>query len=648
MKTKKTLLNYILSAALVLVLVFVFIGCKESPDNIPEIPEIPGEPKEPIEPDPEEPYDPALQKATSITSFKFLKEDIGRTTDLSGVINQSTRTITFTTQAYIRNIEKLPAVYTLNDTGWPFVDGVQQRNGITRNDFRKDVVYRLNDNVAYTVRFVSPQATGLPVITIDTLNNAPIADRENWVTMTFSLSDPNNPLNDIPPLPNQQIRGRGNASWVQEPATGKRPYRIRFRNNQQQSPFGLPPERNWVVLKVGSEINTPFGFELAKRLGLQYTCSYNAVQLFLNGNYRGTYLFTEHRQADPQVRGAPGRPKVDLNEGWFVEVDRYYKDEPKFRGDQYILPVQIKTPDHGGLGDNHVYTFVRNEINTLLNLMAADSFPENGYRDLVDIDTFVKYLMVQTIVINNDLFRPRAELGQEIGSTFFYKDKDGKISAGPLWDLDWTFAPWAFEGRSFNANQHPYQIHPWFKRFHDDPVFHARYKEIWNNNYTNVIRPMATFVTEYGEKLTRGALENQKRWSPNDLNWYTWHIGHIRDHFNTRHAYLNTEYNRVDVIPASRNYGNATTPQTFTLVAFGQMTNLSASLARGTAASPFEITTALTQTQSPTGDGAYLATITVRPKAGLAAGTHTDTLRLSGSNQGRTFAHNNISLSYTR
>ena len=94
-----------------------------------------------------------------------------------------------------------------------------------------------------------------------------------------------------------------------------------------------------------------------------------------------------------------------------------------------------------------------------------------------------------------------------------------------------------------------------------------------------------------------------------------------------------------------QNYGNTTAPQVFTLVSFGQITASSATLVRGTSASPFEIVTPLNFT--PNGDGAFLGTITVRPKASLAAGTHADTLRLTGTNQGRQFTHN-ISLNYTR
>ena len=596
-----------------------------------------------------EPGNPA-GPAQRITSFKFPNRVIGweESGYWEGVINQTARTITFTTQRWIENIDKLSAIFELDNEGVVTVNGKSQWSGITQNDFRKDVVYSIGNN-HYTVKFVSPQATGLPVIRIDTENAAPIANREDWVTMSFSLTDPNDPENDIATIRDQQIRGRGNASWSND-LSAKNPYRIRFRDNQQQSPFGLAAARNWVLLKVGSEINTPFGFELGKRLDLQYTCTYHPVHLFLNGNYRGTYLFTEHRQADPSVRGVLGRPKVDLNEGWFVEIDRYYSEDPRFRTNDYKLPVMIKSPDAGVNINDPAYTIVKDDLNHLTRLMASDDFPENGYRDLIDIETFAKYFMVQTVVMNNDLFRPAVETGQEIGSTFFYKDKGDKISAGPLWDLDWTFSPWPFTDtwftgitREFLPNTFPYQIHNWFSRFHDDPVFHARYKEIWNENYHNNILTMTSFVDHYFAKVKAGASEDLKRWRPNDTGWLDWHPGHIKDYFSTRAAYLHGEYNKVDVIPASKDFASDSDTQTFTLVAFGEMTELSATL-QNAGLSDFEISAGLSQ--NPTCKGGYLARISIKPQNSIPAGAYNNVLVLSGRNQGKPFSFE-IPLTYT-
>jgi hypothetical protein len=376
----------------------------------------------------------------------------------------------------------------------------------------------------------------LPTITIYTNDAAPILDKENWVNMTFSLTDPNKPANNIPEISNQQIRGRGNSTWN----APKKPYRIRFRDDQQQSPFRLPAARNWVLLANyfdRSFMCTAFAFELGKRLGLEYTCSYDYVEFYLNDRYQGIYIFTEHVQADPAEIGAPGRPKVDLNEGWFVEIDFRYDEERQFRTTNYHLPVMVKSPDFDSVNiDNSLYDFVRNDWNKLTNLMFSKGFPENGYRDLIEMDTFIKYFMVQIITNNSDFNVRTYDSKVEPGSIYFYKDKGAKISAGPLWDFDRAFG----FNSELDAKTFPYPNYPFFNRFFEDPVFLARWKEIWNHYYNDILS-MSHFIDNTASKIREAAINDFITWhSTENFDLY---VNAMKDYFDTRIAYLNDIYN---------------------------------------------------------------------------------------------------------
>jgi len=516
--------------------------------------------------------------------------------------------------------------------------------------------------VCLTSSVFSQHADWLPLITINTDGSVPIVSREEWVTMTFSMTDPQNPQNNIPALSNQQIRGRGNSSWNASwnrinPPDGinvyRNPYRIRFRNDQQQSPFGLPAARNWVLINADPERNS-FGFEMGERLGLPFTCTYNPVEVYVNTGYSGKYILTEHRQADPAYSGAPGRPKVHLTEGWFVEIDRLFPlNEPlKFLTANYDLPVTIKSPSSFG-DDIHDprYDFVKRDLNELADLMASGNFPENGYRDLIDVETFAKYFLVQTFIQNIDLFRrdpatidsTRAlrdtnVIIHQIGSAFFYKDKGGKISAGPLWDLNWSFQtgqPGGPSVGSMGPNLHPYMTHPWLSRFFDDPLFLVRYKEIWNE-YSDQISSMSEFVDYIYDRI-HGPRRAPTAMNPNPNAARDNMISFV----NTRLQFLNTEYNKVNVRPVVRSLGaigynyTEAPARAVTLVSYGGMTDLLASLQRG-ASSDFEIISQLTQTA--TGKGGYLAAVNVRPKGGLTTAAYRDTLILSGVKQGSAFS----------
>ena len=495
----------------------------------------------------------------------------------------------------------------------------------------------------------------IPVVHIYTENGNAIDSRERWTNIeSFMLIDPNNPEHNIERknLPSKdRVRGRGNSTWQYN----KKPYRIRFRENL--SFFGLPARENWVLL---AEFRDPTFLANATTLYLgrnvfdhqPFTNTYHWVELYLNGEYQGLYGFTEHRQADPLAIGAPGRVKIDLTEGWFTEFiwGDYFEEEtdPKFITENYTLYTVIKSPDFGSAADiaNSGYKFIMDDWNGLLALMACESFPQNGYRDLIDINTFIDFLMANEIVLNVEMQHPN--------STFAYKeDKCGKISMGPLWDFDIAFG---WDLTTWNTLKHTYfressirirnPLHGFFRRLFEDPVFLLTYKERWNEKYEK-ISDVSDFINEIGVKLATAAARDAERWSVDGGYWedypsdYLGEIARMTNWWNSRIDWLNTELNKIEVIPAIKNFKPATcgyseiSPQKFTLVAYGEMSELAANLRKETN-SDFEISAELKQTA--TENGGFLATISVKPKNSLSAGNYADILHLSGKNQENDFS----------
>ena len=593
----------------------------------------------------------SMANAQFFTDFRFKSQTIGWISDFVGVIDNNAKTITFTTQQLIENIAELPAVFVLNGDDAVKVGGIEQTSGVTQNDFRKDVVYTVGA-VDYTVRFVSPQANSLPVIRIYTATGAVPANRETWVDMTFTLTDPNDSRNDVVRTANyEQIRGRGSTSWLFYP---KRPYRIRFDNNRKVGFFGLPEARNWVLLAEYQDptfLMSAVAFELGRNIfELPFTCSYQHVQVYLNGRYNGLYGLTEHRQADPAGLGAPGRVKVDLTEGWFVELDSYWDKEPKFKTSNYDLPVMIKSPEFEPPVHmiNPAYQFVRDDWNELCDSLKSAGFPENGYRDLIDMDTFVDYLLINEIVLNGELTHPK--------SVFSYKDKGGKISVGPLWDVDWGYGYSGF-GSHIYFNDFPHESwgatntmhspkHTFFHRFFEDPVFLVQYKKRWNEKYDEILA-LTEFIDNVGEKIRPAVAEDSKRWAISGGYWSNYDTNHeqqitnMKNWWTRRMTWLHTELNKVEVLPKNKTFDtqrsdySEVAPQTFTIVTYGDMMNLSATLHKAEL-SDFEITAGVTKT--PAGNGVYLATLSVKPKESLPVETYSDWLLLSGSNQGKSFS----------
>jgi len=388
------------------------------------------------------------------------------------------------------------------------------------------------------------------VIKIDTENGEAITSKDVYINIeAFTLTDPNNSRNNISRRKPDEIKGRGNATWnswnLNYP---KKPYRVRF--TEQLQLLGLPKARNWVLLAEFRDptfLYNPLAFELAKNvLGMPFTHNYYHVHLFLNGDYRGLYGLTEQMQVHEN------RINIDPDEGWLVNIDSYWDEEPKFKTTNYSIPVMIKSPKLEGAADtsNPGYNFVMEDWNGLDNLMAVADFPESGYRDAIDINALIDYLMVNEITENEELGNDR-----NVRSMLAYKDKGKKIIMGPVWDFDCGF------GYNYTST-HTYFTRyakfidkiPFLQRFYEDMVFRVRFRERWNEKYEQIMG-ITGYVDSIGQKISAAVAEDTRRWlqsGPSANNGYI-ASQYIADHaaainqlkawLNNRISWLNTQIN---------------------------------------------------------------------------------------------------------
>jgi hypothetical protein len=373
--------------------------------------------------------------------------------------------------------------------------------------------------------YVDPDTlnTGLPIIKINTPLGIPIVSKEDYITANIQITDPKNAAYNL--QTQTEIRGRGNDTWIYQ----KKPYRLKFF--EKQSLFGLQKAKSWVLLANYHDrtlIMNTIAFELGRRLGLPYTNHYVHVELVLNGVYEGSYVLTE------QVQVGKGRVDIDEDKGFLVEFDTYYDEEPKFKTTNYQLPVMIKSPED--LPNSSGYDFVKNRINALDNALFNDAaFSSKAHQGLIEMDTFVDFLLINEIVGNGEVGFPK--------STYMYQDKDKKMSMGPLWDFDLGYGYSAEEGRHFVLNDSRNNIHPFFKRLFADSDFTGKYKKHWNDNYGQ-IASMSNFIDEMARKLELSQQANYKVWQWNDGESFASQIQKLKTWWNRRVAYLNREINK--------------------------------------------------------------------------------------------------------
>jgi hypothetical protein len=382
--------------------------------------------------------------------------------------------------------------------------------------------------------YVDPKKldTGLPLIKIDTYKRQPITSKERYIRAEIEIIDPNNTGNNL--KGDAEIRGRGNSSWQ---AT-KKPYRLRFL--KKTSLFGYEKAKSWVLLANDLDptliLNTT-AFELGRRFGLPFTPHYTHVELILNGRYEGSYVLTE------QVQAGPGRVEINEDEGFLAELDDKYDEDPKFHTDILELPVMIKHPED--LAESSGYDFVKNALNELESALFAVPFPNTVYHDLIDMNTFIDFIMINEITRNTELLHP--------ASIFMYRDgkEDTRIKMGPLWDFDYGFNindgfyfTDADDKMPYNTEFSELPGYKFFSRFFEDPVFRTRYKERWNTKYPE-IASMETFIDQMAVFLTKSQQADRKVWW-----WKEGNAGNakeeterMKDWWRRRIAYMNTEIN---------------------------------------------------------------------------------------------------------
>ena len=264
------------------------------------------------------------------------------------------------------------------------------------------------------------QLTNLPTVIINTENAQEIVSKENEISSNVYIISENG--TNLLSTSETGVRGRGNASWDQFP---KKPYRLKFKS--KQSPLGAPASaKKWTLISNYSDkslMRNILAFEASRRFGQAYTPYCHPVDVIVNGEYRGCYQLCD------QVEAAEGR--VPAKDGYLIEIDAYAWKEVSAFWSWKGTPVTIKHPDEDDITDaqrNHIESFFNQMETAALGSDFTD--PEKGYRKYLDLESFLRNLLVGDFCGNTDL----------LWSVYMYKDAaDGKLYTGPTWDHDLSF-----------------------------------------------------------------------------------------------------------------------------------------------------------------------------------------------------------------
>ncbi len=381
---------------------------------------------------------------------------------------------------------------TTTDDAAVYINGVEQVSKVSRQRFDKELVYRVaprsykiympssvdgdivdisNPNAPvvlvpgasgeasmqpygldYTVNveWATDNSQGnynVPVVYITTEDGLGITSKETYKNATISIDG----VGVYPDFPETavQIKGRGNSSWSNvsnAAATGrsmpKNPYRLKF--DSKQNPFNLKKGKSWVLLAnklTGSMTTNALAMKIADMVQSPGCNHIIPVELYVNGDYRGNYNFTE--------KVGFSNNSIDLDDdtnAFMLELDSYYDETYRFKDNSYKLPVNLKEPDLTEETNETVaqnkFNAIKSHFNTFTQILNRGT---GEYADYIDVDASMRTMLVQDLIANTELNHPKSwyiynENGLvPDGADGFSFNMESPYVLGPVWDCDWTY-----------------------------------------------------------------------------------------------------------------------------------------------------------------------------------------------------------------
>jgi len=507
---KKTL--YILCIA------FLLHSCKKDSSNT-------------VTPDPQ----PEIKDSVALISMKIeSSKNPGKILqDVYAEINGQTVNVTIPT---FLNNKKFVVTFRTENASVKVGDTIQE-SGVTLTDFSKPVDYKLTSGkgTTKTYRIILKNFTKIPVLYLNTSDS--ITSKDTYVTGTLDIN-----TNQLTEQPKQHIalqaKGRGNSTWNMP----KKPYRLKL--TEKAEILGMPAAKNWVLLANYSDktlMRNAVALDLGRKLNASFTPRGLFVELVMNGHYQGNYYLTSQVEVhENRVNIAElKKSATDITGGYLLEQDMRL-DEKVWFYTKGGLPITVKSPED--ITDAQL-AYIKDYLQQTEDAITSEQFtnPEKSYEHFINTASFIDWFIVQEIMKNED--------AKEKTSIFYYKDRNGKLGLGPLWDFDIGAGNIDYSDSKFSTGWW-IKDGPLFKHLFNDPEFRKKVKQRWNEVKTTHIDGTFTVIDQTASYLSLSQQENFKRWPilntyvwPNQyvLGSYTSEVAQLKKWLSARVSWLNTE-----------------------------------------------------------------------------------------------------------
>ena len=305
-------------------------------------------------------------------------------------------------------------------------------------------------------------------------------------------------------------------------------------NSIDTSFLGMPSESDWILnanYTDKSFIRNVMAYQVWKNMG-HYSTRYHFVELILNDQYLGIYIFSEKIKRDKNrldiaKLSTAQNTGDEVTGGYIFKIDKQTGSGGSGWTSTYPPPAnnarqifyQYEYPKETDITTQQKI-YIQSDVFNFETALKSENFADtlNGFRKYASEKTFIDYFLVNELSKNVDGYRL---------STFINKERDskgGKIRMGPVWDYDiaWHNANycegdvtsgWAYQ---FPCPDDYWQVPFWWSRLLEDPRYKNNLACRWQYFRQNILSN--AWFDNYIDSISNQLMEAQAR------NFTTWPI----------------------------------------------------------------------------------------------------------------------------
>lgn len=257
-------------------------------------------------------------------------------------------------------------------------------------------------------------------------------------------------------------------------------------------------------------------YEFSNRIG-RYASRTKFVEMFLNDNgdatigdkhYAGVYLLIEKIKRGKDRVDIKSLKPANITGGYILKIDKmdWYETYFSTRHGTRLFHVYPKGHE---MSDTQK-AWIQNYMSEFEAALAGKDFkdPERGYPKYIDTDAFIDHFIINELFRNIDGFR---------NSTYMYKDRDSKLTMGPIWDFNLSMGNasfndgWKTDGWLIYTNPVPF----WWDRLLQDKNFTRKLAKRWKalRKDTLATSKLLDEIDRTAEFLSEAQKRNFQRWS---------------------------------------------------------------------------------------------------------------------------------------